>query len=89
MTAKTAFLLQPNPAVRDALERIGDAKLRSVNAGIEFLLRDALAARGISPKRRRRPAGRQADVRRQIQRTRLKRRNNSASIANMLKMASG
>jgi hypothetical protein len=50
MTGKKAFLLRLDPAVWDGLERLARAELRSVNAEIEYLLRDALAQRGIRPK---------------------------------------
>ena len=50
MADKKAFLLRIDPAVWVALERLAQAELRSVNAQIEFLLRDALARRGIVPK---------------------------------------
>ncbi len=46
MAAKKAFLLRIDPAVWAELERLAQAELRSVNAQIEFLLRDALARRG-------------------------------------------
>jgi len=46
MADKKAFLLRLDPAVWVALERLAQAELRSVNAQIEFLLRDALARRG-------------------------------------------
>ncbi len=32
------------------MERLAQAELRSVNAQIEFLLRDALAQRGVKPR---------------------------------------
>jgi hypothetical protein len=48
MADKKAFLLRLDPAVWAALERLAQADLRSVNAQIEFLLRDALSRRGIS-----------------------------------------
>jgi hypothetical protein len=51
MAEKKAFLLRLDPAVWAALDRLAEAELRSVNAQIEFLLRDALARRGIKPKR--------------------------------------
>ena len=51
MADKKAFLLRIDPKVWVALERLAQADLRSVNAEIEFLLRDALARRGIVPKR--------------------------------------
>ena len=50
MTGKKAFLLRVDAALWDSLERLGRAELRSVNAEIEYLLRDALAQRGIKPK---------------------------------------
>ena len=50
MTEKKAFLLRLDRAVWAALDRLAQAELRSVNAQIEFLLRDALARRGITPK---------------------------------------
>jgi hypothetical protein len=53
MAEKKAFLLRIDPAVWAELERLAQAELRSVNAQIEFLLRDALVRRGIKPK----PAG--------------------------------
>ena len=50
MTGKKAFLLRVDAALWDSLERLAHAELRSVNAEIEYLLRDALAQRGIKPK---------------------------------------
>lgn len=50
MADKKAFLLRIDPAVWVELERIAQADLRSVNAQIEFLLRDALARRGVAPR---------------------------------------
>jgi hypothetical protein len=50
VTGKKAFLLRVDPALWDSLERLARAELRSVNAEIEYLLRDALAQRGIKPK---------------------------------------
>lgn len=47
---KKSFLLRIDPAVWQELERLAAADLRSVNAQIEFLLREALARRGIAPK---------------------------------------
>lgn len=51
MGDRKAFLLRLDPAVWAALERLAQAELRSVNAQIEFVLRDALARRGIALKR--------------------------------------
>ena len=50
MSEKKAFLLRLDKAVWSALDRLARAELRSVNAQIEFLLRDALARRGIGPR---------------------------------------
>jgi len=50
MADKKAYLLRVDPGVWSALERLAEAELRSVNGQIEFLLRDALARRGIAPK---------------------------------------
>jgi hypothetical protein len=47
MADKKAFLLRLDPSVWAELERLAQAQLRSVNAQIEFLLRDALARRGV------------------------------------------
>lgn len=57
---KKAFPLRLDPALFAALERAAAVDLRSVNAEIEVLLRDALARRGVKldpvePVRRGRP----------------------------------
>lgn len=44
---KRAFLIRVQPEVLTAIERLASAELRSVNAQIEFLLRDALKRRGL------------------------------------------
>jgi hypothetical protein len=51
---KKSFLLRIDPAVWQELERLAAADLRSVNAQIEFLLRESLARRGIRPRETRR-----------------------------------
>ena len=62
MSAKKAFPLRLDPALHDAIQHIADADLRSVNAEIEVLLREALARRGVkvvrskTPRRGRPPA---------------------------------
>ena len=43
---KRAFLLRVKPEVLDTVERLAAAELRSVNAQLEMLLREALARRG-------------------------------------------
>jgi len=45
---KKAFALRLDPAVHAAVERLAAAELRSANAQIEMLLREALARRGVS-----------------------------------------
>jgi len=45
--AKKAFPLRLDPALHAAVERAAAADLRSVNAQIECLLREALARRGV------------------------------------------
>ena len=44
---KKAFPLRLDPVLHAALERVAAADLRSVNAEVEVLLREALARRGI------------------------------------------
>lgn len=44
---KKSFLLRVDPAVWAELERLASGELRSVNAQVEFLLREALIRRGI------------------------------------------
>jgi hypothetical protein len=53
---KKSFLLRIDPQLWAELERLAAAELRSVNAQMEFLLREALATRGIVPKAARRKA---------------------------------
>ena len=45
MGDRKAFLLRLNPAVHAAMERWARDDLRSLNAHIEFLLRDAVTKR--------------------------------------------
>jgi len=44
---KKAYPLRIDPALWEQLQRLAASDLRSVNAEIEFLLREALARRGI------------------------------------------
>ena len=46
---KKAFALRLDPALWEAIERLAAQELRSSNAQIEYLLREALAKRGIKP----------------------------------------
>jgi hypothetical protein len=50
VSAKKAFALRLDPALYAAVERMAAAELRSANAEIEVLLREALARRGVSVK---------------------------------------
>jgi hypothetical protein len=45
--ARKAFLLRIDPKVLSAVERWAEEELRSLNGQIEYLLRQALAKRGI------------------------------------------
>ena len=47
---KKAFLLRIDPALWAEIERLAAAELRSANAQVEYLLRDALRARGATRK---------------------------------------
>ena len=46
-SGKRAFLMRIRPEVLAAVERLASAELRSVNAQVEVLLREALAKRGV------------------------------------------
>ena len=64
--AKKSFPLRLDPALYAALERAAAADLRSVNAQMEVLLREALARRGVKvtasdPPRRGRPPKENSD----------------------------
>jgi len=57
---RKAYPLRVDPALWAAVERCAAAELRSVNAQVECLLREALAGRGVklkqpAPRRRGRP----------------------------------
>ena len=57
---KKAFALRLDPALHAAIERLAAHELRSVNAEVEVLLREALGGRGVKvappdPPRRGRP----------------------------------
>ena len=60
MATRKSFPLRVDPALWAAVERLAACDLRSVNAEVEFLLREALKARGVrlgdpAPVRRGRP----------------------------------
>ena len=46
--SKKAFALRLDPALYAAIERLAAAELRSANAEIEILLREALGRRGVN-----------------------------------------
>jgi len=47
---KKSFLMRVDPALWAEIERLAASELRSVNAQVEYLLREALQRRGIEPK---------------------------------------
>ena len=49
MAERRAFPLRMEPAIYNALQRWADSEMRSMNAQIEFLLRDALKRAGRLP----------------------------------------
>ena len=58
MAERKAFLLRIDPELWAEMERLAQAELRSVNGQIEYMLREALARRGILPasaKKQRKP----------------------------------
>lgn len=62
MPGSKAFALRLDPALHAAIERAAASDLRSINAEIEVLLREALARRGVKvamtpPPKRGRPKG--------------------------------
>jgi hypothetical protein len=44
-----SFLMRASPGVLAAVEKLAAAELRSVNAQVEILLREALHRRGVTP----------------------------------------
>jgi hypothetical protein len=53
--SKKSYPLRIDPVLWTELERVAAAELRSVNAQIEYLLREALAKRHAKPSRDRPP----------------------------------
>ncbi len=49
MAQRKAYLLRVDPELWAEIERLAQAELRSVNGQVEYLLREALARRGILP----------------------------------------
>lgn len=52
MADRKAYLLRIDPELWAEIERLAQSELRSVNGEIEYLLREALARRGIVPAAR-------------------------------------
>ena len=52
MAERKSFLLRIDAAVLDAVQRWANDDLRSVNAQVEYLLRDALRRAGRLPRQR-------------------------------------
>lgn len=59
MGERKPFLLRVDPQLHEALQKWADDELRSVNAQIEFLLRQALAKAGRLPRERKNPSGKE------------------------------
>jgi hypothetical protein len=57
MAERKAYLLRIDPDLWDEIERLAQAELRSVNGQIEYLLREALAKRGIPSAAKRQKKG--------------------------------
>ena len=49
MAERKAFLLRVDPALLDGMQRWANDDLRSLNAQIEYVLRDTLAKAGRAP----------------------------------------
>jgi hypothetical protein len=49
MAERKAYLLRIDPELWAEIERLAQAELRSANGQVEFLLREALARRGVVP----------------------------------------
>jgi hypothetical protein len=52
MTKRDSFLLRLDPAILDALKTWAEAELRSTNAHLDYLLRDALRRSGRMPEKK-------------------------------------
>jgi hypothetical protein len=54
---KKHFVLRIDPALWAEIERLAAQELRSANAQVEYLLREALARRGLGPDKPGKPDG--------------------------------
>lgn len=61
MAERKAFLIRADPALLEALQRWADDDLRSLNAHMEYLLRDALRRAGRLSRARDRAAQRKEE----------------------------
>ena len=52
MADRKAYLLRIDPDLWAEVERLAQAELRSANGQVEYLLREALARRGVQPAAR-------------------------------------
>lgn len=52
MAERKAFLVRLDPRIHEALQKWSDDELRSLNAQVEFLLRQALAKAGRLPRKK-------------------------------------
>ena len=55
MADRKTYLLRIDPELWAEIERLAQAELRSANGQVEYLLREALAHRGIAPVGARKP----------------------------------
>ena len=55
MAERKAYLLRIDPDLWGEVERLAQAELRSVNGQVEYLLREALARRGVAPQPAKKP----------------------------------
>ena len=55
MAERKAYLLRIDPDLWGEIERLAQAELRSVNGQVEYLLREALARRGIPAQAAKKP----------------------------------
>ena len=62
MAERKSFLLRIDPALWTEIERLAHAELRSVNAQIEYLLRDAVSRRRGMPHPPQPPGGKRDDA---------------------------
>ena len=57
MAERKAYLLRIDPELWAEIERLAQAELRSANGQVEYLLREALAQRGLAVGGKKRKSG--------------------------------